>query len=188
MRPWLERWASRRAGPGGPSIRDPRDGNDYPVVRIDSLDWLGRNLAFDAPASDCYHGDSTACATAGRLYDWTTALRACPAGWRLPTDTEWAALESALGMPPAALLAEGPRGSDQGTALQAGGRSRLNLPIAGYRRPSGEYVRRSERAAFWTASVANDDDAWHRDVRPDVGTIYRSPVTKTYKLSVRCVR
>ena len=30
--------------------------------------------------------------TYGRLYDWEAALTACPAGWHLPSDEEWATL------------------------------------------------------------------------------------------------
>ena len=56
------------------------------------------------------------------------------------------------------------------------------------RGPDGSFARRGERAAFWTASEHNQENARHRDIRNSVGTVYRSPVTKTYALSVRCVR
>ncbi|HYE85002.1 MAG TPA: FISUMP domain-containing protein, partial [Vicinamibacterales bacterium] len=123
-----------------------------------------------------------------RLYQWDTAVKACPAGWRLPTDRDWMDLEAALGMPAGDLGREGPRGSDQGAQLRARGRTRLEILISGYRRPAGDYARRNERAAFWTATESNAEDAWHRDIRGDVDTIYRSPVTKSYALSVRCIR
>jgi uncharacterized protein (TIGR02145 family) len=173
---------------GAPEFRDPRDGAVYPVVRVGSLEWLGRNLSYAAPSTWCYQDDPTDCVPNGRLYPWSSASTACPSGWRLPSDEDWMNLEAALGMPAAALRAERARGTDQGLKLQPGGSSGLDIPISGYRRPEGDYARRGERAAFWASTEANPDDAWHRDIRPGAGTIYRSPVTKTYALSVRCVR
>jgi uncharacterized protein (TIGR02145 family) len=109
-------------------------------------------------------------------------------GWRLATDKDWVHLEMSLGMDSAQVFAQGPRGANEGIRLQVGGKRGFNALISGYRRPDGSYARRGERAAFWTATEHTDQDAWHRDIRNSVGTIYRSPVTKTYALSIRCVR
>jgi uncharacterized protein (TIGR02145 family) len=172
-----------------PGVEDPRDSRRYPIITIGPLQWLGRNLEFAMPSSWCYQDDARDCAANGRLYEWTAAMRACPAGWTLPSDEDWMTLETALGMAISALRAEGARGTNQGTQLLDGGQSGFNVLVTGYRRPAGDYARRGERAAFWTRTEAdNTAEAWHRDVRPSVGTIYRSPVTKTYALSVRCVR
>ena len=192
-----------------PSIVDSRDGQRYDVVSINGRDWLARNLAFAATPSWCYGDRLEGCGQHGRLYQWDVAMSACaglrasPApgdrlpppdpvsvttGWRLPSDRDWMDLEVALGMQRSDLEREGPRGSDQGARLRSGGSSGLAILLSGYRRPAGDYARRNERAAFWAATEANAEDAWHRDIRPDVDTIYRSPVTKSYALSVRCVR
>lgn len=167
---------------------DLRDNRGYPTVAIGGLVWMAANLAYSTPNSWCYDDQPDDCASNGRLYTWASALTACPTGWRLATDEDWVDLEMSLGMTPAHALAQGPRGTDEGAQLRAGGESKFNAPICGYRRPEGNYARRGERAAFWTASSANEDDAWHRDIRSDVDTVYRSPVTKTYALSIRCVR
>jgi len=42
--------------------------------------------------SVCYGDDSANCAKYGRLYDWNTALTACPAGYHLPSADEWTTL------------------------------------------------------------------------------------------------
>jgi uncharacterized protein (TIGR02145 family) len=171
------------------TFRDSRDGTVYRTVPIGSREWLGANVKYVTSSDSwCYGDDASDCATHGRLYRWSMAREACPVGWRLPSDREWMELEEALGMSPVDSRATGARGGDQGLQLQAGVRSRMNLTPTGYRRPEGDYVRRGERAAFWTSTESNVEDAWHRDVRPGVGTIYRSPVTKTYALSVRCMR
>ena len=171
------------------TFRDSRDSTVYRTVQIGTREWLAANVKYvTSTDSWCYGDDAADCATHGRLYRWSMAREACPVGWRLPSDRDWMELEEALGMSPVDSRATGARGGDQGLQLQIGGRSRMDVSPAGYRRPEGDYVRRGERAAFWTSTESSIEDAWHRDVRPAVGTIYRSPVTKTYALSVRCVR
>jgi uncharacterized protein (TIGR02145 family) len=179
-------WSSLATHPFNTFV-DPRDGRRYPTVKIGKQLWMARNLAFAAPTSWCYAGDSADCERNGRLYTWDAARNVCPKGWHLPSDSEWMILEAQLGMPNEQVRSTKARGTDQGARLREGGSSGFNAPISGYRRPDGSYVRRGERAAFWADTEANKDDAWHRDIRSDVGTIYRSEVTKTYALSVRCV-
>ncbi len=47
------------------------------------------NLNYNAEGSKCYYNDSAYCEKYGRLYDWETAMKACPSGWHLPISTEW---------------------------------------------------------------------------------------------------
>jgi uncharacterized protein (TIGR02145 family) len=169
-------------------FRDSRDGRVYATVRLGTREWMTTNLAYASARSACYGDAGEDCGAHGRLYTWDIAREACPVGWRLPTDRDWMDLEEALGMPANVTRQVNARGIDEGIQLQPGGRSGMNVLASGYRRPDGDYVRRGERAAFWTSTEANAADAWHRDVRPGVGSVYRSPVTKTYALSVRCAR
>ena len=169
------------------SYVDWRDQRKYEVVQIGSQIWMASNLAFAMEESWCYN-DSARCDSAGRLYTYEAAVKACRAGWRLPSDEDWIMLEAYLGMPSDQLPATGPRGTDQGTQLLIGGKTGFNAPACGYRRPEDSYVRGNERIAYWLETEANAEDGWHRDLRPETGTIYRSPVTKTYVLSVRCLK
>jgi uncharacterized protein (TIGR02145 family) len=168
------------------SFIDSRDSKRYPVLRLGRQLWMARNLAFKAENSWCYDNESD-CDEKGRLYTWDAASQACPEGWHLPTDQEWMALELHLGMSEEDVKKTGPRGHEEGATMRSGGSSRLEMPVSGYRRPTGEFVRAGERAAYWAATDLNQEDAWHRDIRSDVGTVYRSAVTKTYALSVRCI-
>ena len=166
---------------------DSRDMQIYPTAKIGKQVWFASNLNFSARASWCYN-DTRNCDATGRLYTWESARNSCPAGWHLPAEDEWGALEMHLGMKSEEVSKIGPRGTDEGFKLGSSGKSGFNALIAGYRRPNGEYVRQAERSAFWLATEANNENAWHRDVRSNTGSIYRSEVTKTYALSVRCVK
>ncbi len=76
---------------------DPRDSQSYKVVDIGSQTWMAENLNYNTGNSWCYNDSTSNCDTYGRLYDWETAINACPTGWHLPTNTEWTELTDFLG-------------------------------------------------------------------------------------------
>jgi len=73
----------------GPFFIDPRDGKKYRTVKIGKQVWMAQNLNYEAEGSKCYNNDSAKAKKYGRLYDWETAMKACPEGWHLPSDAEW---------------------------------------------------------------------------------------------------
>ena len=94
-------------------------GRSYSVINLGEQTWMAENLAwlpgvnkpaegsFQDPAYYVYGyqgGDrSTARSLVnyqdyGVLYNWKAARTACPEGWRLPNDKDWATLEKQLGM------------------------------------------------------------------------------------------
>ncbi len=74
---------------------DQRDGMQYPVALLGEQWWMLENLAFETSSSIVPH-DSL---LSGNYYSWDEALSACPVGWHLPSDEEWAALEKFVGLP-----------------------------------------------------------------------------------------
>jgi hypothetical protein len=72
-------------------------GKTYKTVVIGTQNWMAENLNYNVSGSHCYDNLESNCNKYGRLYDWATAKTVCPAGWHLPSGTEWATLINYVG-------------------------------------------------------------------------------------------
>lgn len=142
---------------------DPRDGEVYRTRTIGACTWLADDFRYLVDRSYETTGLDPAISSPGRLYTWEAAVRACPHGWRLPSDGDWRRL---------ALDAGGLRDMDDGyphegrqigdasaafRSLTAGGDSGFGVRLVGFRSSSGTLSRVGSIAVFWTSSVINVD-------------------------------
>ncbi|MCL2182919.1 MAG: fibrobacter succinogenes major paralogous domain-containing protein [Chitinispirillia bacterium] len=81
----------------GESFTDTRDGKTYRTVQIGDQTWMAENLNYKTDSSTCYGNKERNCRKYGRLYDWDDAMKACPAGWHLPSNDEWWVLTDFVG-------------------------------------------------------------------------------------------
>ena len=182
------------------TVQDSRDFTTYKTAKYGEVWWMAENLNFTASSgSYCYNGLPANCITYGRLYEWNSAMSACPPGWYLPTDENWKALEITLGMTSAEADAtswrnEGEIGvkmkSASGWSENGNGNnsSKFTALPGGFRDGDGTYGYLGQAARFWTSTPDPQNDPWVRYLEyNDVG-VYRSSRGPSRSMSVRCVK
>jgi uncharacterized protein (TIGR02145 family) len=171
--------------PGVPTVTDP-DGHVYNTVLVGDQCWMKENLNYNTGNSWCYNNSPSNCGLYGRLYVYTAAVMACPAGWHLPTDPEWKTLEIFLGMDAAQADLTGWRGTDQGTQLKQGGTSGFEALMAGVYN-LGFFSDLGTAAYFWTSSSENASTSWTRMLNQAETQVGRYTGLKDNGISVRCI-
>lgn len=183
------------------SITDNRDGQLYKTLQIGEQTWMAENLNFN-PGSNCWCYDNVVdlCKTYGRLYTWETAKKACPTGWHLPDDAEWAKLFDHLG----GLNSAGGKMKEAGNKHWS--RPNIATNASGFSAlPGGRYIRNEENhfaqigsfSMFWSLSENKEDDEYANYIylvngfdiyKPDGEEIHVSSGEKEFGLSVRCLK
>ena len=204
-------------------LTDSRDGNRYNIVKIGEQFWMAENLKYlpsvvgSGTGSNTeayyyvygYNGTSVSAAKAtanyatyGVLYNWISALNACPSGWHLSSDAEWQQLEMYLGMPPEQANEEGWRGTDEGGKLKEAGTTHWTAPNAGANNESGftalpggfrDYYDGSFNSIgydgiWWSSTEYGTSSAWVRGLGYDNTDVGRYYDYRESGFSVRCVR
>ena len=71
-------------------MTDMRDSQKYNLRDINGTIWT-QNMNISLTGSNCYKGDNNNCKQYGRLYNLSAAQEACPAGWKLPSRSDFEA-------------------------------------------------------------------------------------------------
>ena len=170
---------------------DPRDNKKYKAVTINSQTWMAENLAFHISGGLCYGDSESNCYIYGRLYNWETALIACPPDWHLPNDTEWLILIHFIGASAAGTKLKAKEGwnnnfenSIDGTddygfsALPGGFKGATRFSSLGY---SGYWRSATEIDTDTSSSSAFSMSYYYFDIN-------KTTALKTNLISVRCVK
>jgi uncharacterized protein (TIGR02145 family) len=167
-------------------MADKRDGKEYKTVKIGTQTWMAENLAFKAKEGwKAYDNLVSNVNLYGYLYNWITARKICPTGWRTPSDKDWTKLVSFLGGDKTAgQKLKGNWGSRSDSANTSG----FNALPGGMGFYFGEKTvtfRFSTigKAAWWWSST----DSLSRYLDDYVG-IYRSKSSPDCFFSVRCIK
>lgn len=174
----------------GNSVNDSRDGSEIGVVEIGGTVWMSENLNFDAPSGCwCYDNKSSYCEVYGKLYDWETALKACPDGWHLPAEAEVLALMNKLGGGDVA----GGKMKEKGMAHWTRPNSKATNSSGFTALPAGSYLNGKfdllgYMATWWMADEKSKTSAKCFTVCCEAGDLFIITNKKQAALSVRCVK
>ncbi len=170
----------------GASFTDPRDGKKYKTVKIGFQTWMAENLNYEAEGSKCYNDVNTNCKVYGLLYDWETAMKACPSGWHLPSNDEWDLLERDVGEKSGKKLKAKRGWSNNGNGTDESGFSALSGGL-GY--PDGDFNSVGDCGYWWSAEGRNHSASyWNMGYDDDCAFVNWNDYSKGYLFSVRCVQ
>jgi len=169
------------------TFTDSRDGKAYNTVKIGNQMWMAENLKYrTSSGSWCYGNDSSNCDKYGRLYDWNTAMTACPSGWHLSTDQEWSNLITAVGSSAGTKLKAAigwDKNGDNGNNTDDYGFSALP---GGKRSYDGNFSTVGNSGYWWTALKLRDAAAY-RHIYYGFGSVRDGINRNDGGFSVRCV-
>lgn len=171
------------------SFTDTRDGQIYTWVELkDGKKWMSQNLNYEITDSWCFKNDSSNCQEYGRLYTWEAAQKACPEGWRLPSDGDWRTMAIKYG----GCNYDDPneRGNSAYKALLAEGDSGFSAKFSGYRTSYNVFLHINVYGRYWTSSAYDTKSAWFYDFnqpQPYEG-LYRERDKKGVAFSCRCIQ
>jgi uncharacterized protein (TIGR02145 family) len=167
---------------------DARNGNIYPLVKIGKQVWMAKNLHYrgeDTPAT-CYDNESD-CEEQGFLYDYASAKTACPAGFRLPSNSDWTELTQTLGAGAGTKMKTSTYWQDGYEGNNASGFTAL--PAGYYQAEEGvrNFFLVGEYAGWWSSTPESDEKAFVENlIRSQTAGL--SAENKSDGYSVRCIK
>ena len=200
------------------------DGNVYQTVRIGTQVWMKENLKVSkyrngnsiptglndsqwsgttSGAYSIYSNDPTNNAIFGKLYNWFAVADPrglCPAGWHVPTDSEWYSLENYLDPTVNNPNTAGFRGTDVGGRLKAVSSlwtspnvgatnfSGFTALPGGRRDSNGIFNGYGSNGFWWSSSVISSILIWDRYLTGGNSSSNRDDDYKPNGISVRCIK
>jgi uncharacterized protein (TIGR02145 family) len=137
---------------GHGTFKDDSDGRLYKVIKIGDQVLMAENYAKKPKEGNfwIYDGIEENRIKYAYLYDWETAKSIAPAGWHLPTKSEWETLITALGGHSKEVFEQ----------LKIGGFSGFDGTLGGWRSSRGTFTGLGASAHFWSDTAEDENHAW----------------------------
>ena len=206
----------------GDSFVDARDSNSYPIVSIGFQCWMAKNLAYlpsvspSASGNDTdpyyyvynYQGTNVTTAKAqanyttyGVLYNYPSAISACPSGWHLPTHDEFTDLERFI-CTSASCVTDFPydnstignRGTNEGSKLSSytlngNNSSGFSGLMPGIRTSISSFLGIGGNGPLWSSTILLANNyPWVRYLYSSAAYVRRMTVIPSSGLPVRCIK
>jgi uncharacterized protein (TIGR02145 family) len=190
------------------------DGNVYHTVTIGTQVWMVENLkttkyndgaaiplvmdivtwaALTTPGY-CWNNNDAATYkdTYGVLYNWYTVNtgKLAPAGWHVPTDSEWSVLATYLGGDSVAGSKLKEVGTTHWISPNTGATNETGFTAlpGGYRNLFGAFFSIGGSGYWWSATVRDATYSWGRGIYYNGANVFRFDYYNRSGFSVRCVR
>jgi uncharacterized protein (TIGR02145 family) len=169
---------------------DARDQQSYTWVKIGKQIWMAQNLNYDAPNSSwCYEDRGENSRIYGRLYSWEAAMKACPEGWHVPSDSEWDELKLFIKKVHPTTVGTNLKAS-KGWDFNGNGTDRYGFDAlpSGYRN-NEEAFNLGGNSGFWWSSTSKDDHyAWARHLKFNYPFLNKFRGNKKFGFAIRCIK
>jgi uncharacterized protein (TIGR02145 family) len=178
-------------------LTDSNDDKKYKTVKIGSQTWMAENLDIKIGNSKCYENKEDNCKKYGRLYDWKTAMKACPNGWHLPNNKEWDKLfrsvdgSNGTSSPYESETAGKYLKAKNGWNNNGNGEDKFSFAAlpGGLGNYDGSFSGVGDFGYWWDASEHNAKNAYRRSIlNYDERAYWRQGSKSGFLLSVRCVQ
>lgn len=166
------------------------DGNVYNVLEVSGKHWMAKNLRVtrDSLGNEILYylpnGDTANIPEYGLLYDFKNACKACPIGWRLPTNEEWEALFDFQDANNARSFKDNSYWEGEANT------NSMHFSV----RPSGignnqEHPNQFQnKVLYWSSDKEDDHFIWSYIFELGSDSIRKASQHPTYAFSVRCVK
>jgi uncharacterized protein (TIGR02145 family) len=184
-------------------------GQTYRTIAIGSQTWMAENLNDTGGGTAigvCYKYSTDSCTKYGRLYTWAEVMNGastsstnpsgvqgiCPTGWHVPSDSEWAKMQTFVD-PTTAVDAKLLK-STSGWWVPNREASGNGTDVFGFRGlPGGcgsDAFYDASKYGFWWSTTESSISlyAWYRGMGYVDDNMLRYDITKKDRYSLRCVR
>ena len=180
------------------SMVDPRDAGVYYLTTAEGKVWMRNNLYYSGSGVS-YENSAAMDPIFGRLYNWNEAVNACPDGWRLPTDEEFAAMAGAQGdilsSVAGSMMVDATFNDNKMWTfwpdVKINNSTKFSAIPVGYaidQEGIVKYIGVNQYASFWT-SDSQDGTATYRYIYVSKNDVFSGRGDKeSFRASVRCVK